>query len=703
MIHYNIGNDAIAVVTFDHPDEPLNIISFQAFLRLGEVLDELAAKDDPRPVGVVFISGKADNFIVGVDIKDFLGFEAAEQATEASRQGQRILGKIARLSFPSVAAINGTCLGCGLELALNCTGRIITDHPRTVLGLPEVKLGLLPGTGGTQRLPRQVGLSSALDIMLTGKNVYPYKARKIGLVDEIVSSGVLLEAAKKRVLQLAHNEKQPARRKQPLATRALDGPFKQLVYRAARQRVLAQTSGNYPAPLEILKVVRKSPGRSLARGLEREAEGFGRLAMTPEHRALTHVYFASRASKTALKAEPQEVRQVGILGSGLMGSGIATVCLDRGLTVRQKDLSLDALAGSRTHIQGYFNDRVRRHIISRREAGLILNHYSATTDYSGFRPAQMVIEAVFEDLDLKRKIVAELEEHCPPETVIATGTSSMPITKIAEGARHPERIIGMHFFSPVERMPLLEIITSDYTDGQTLATAVELGRRLGKTVIVVKDSPGFYINRILTPYLNEAFKLLEDGLSVDDLDHFAQRMGFPVGPCTLLDEVGLDVADKVAEVMIAFFGERVEPTDHNLRFMQDDRLGRKKGRGFYIYEGGKRGKSDKTIYQLLDNPQRRNIPYEEVRDRLLSAILNEAAYALAEGLIEDASAGDIGAIFGFGFPPFLGGPYWAMDQIGLVPFTEQLQQLAERHGSRFTPAPGLLQRAEAGELYYPSS
>ncbi len=702
MIHYDIGDDAIAVVTIDHPDEPLNILSFQAVQRLGEVLDELAAKDDPRPVGVVFISGKADNFIVGIDIKDFLGFETAEQAAEASRQGQRIFGKIADLPFPSVAAINGTCLGGGLELALCCTSRIITDHPRTALGLPEVKLGLLAGAGGSQHLPRQVGLSAALDMMLTGKNVYPYKARKLGLADEIVSPGVLLEAAKKRVLRLAGGER-PSRKKRPLMTRALDGPLKPLVYRAARRRVLAQTRGNYPAPLEILKVVRKGLGRSLARGLEWEAEGFGRLALTPEHRALTHVYFAGRASKTALKAEPVAVRQVGVLGGGLMGAGIATVCLDKGLTVRQKDLSFDALARSRAYIQRYFDGRAKRHIISRREAGLTLTRYSATTGYTGFQRAQVAIEAVFEDLELKQRIIADLEALVPPETVIASNTSSIPITEIAAGAEHPERIIGMHFFSPVEKMPLLEIITSTYTNEQTLATAVALGRRLGKTVIVAKDSPGFYINRIFTPYLNEAFKLLEDGLSIDDLDRFAQRMGFPVGPCTVLDEIGLDVADKVAGVMVAFFGERVESTDHNLRFMQDNRLGRKNGRGFYVYEGGKRGKADKSVYQLLDNPQRRDIPYEEVRDRLLGIILNEAAYALAEGLIENASVGDIGAIYGFGFPPFLGGPYWAMDQIGLVAFTEQLQRLAERHGRRFAPAPGLVQRAEVGENYHTGS
>ena len=699
MIQYNIGDDAIAVVTINHPDESLNILSFEAIQQLEEILDHLAERDDPRPVGVIFISGKADNFIVGVDIKDFLGFESAEQAAEASRLGQRIFGKIADLPFPSVAAINGTCLGGGLELALSCTSRIITDHPRTVLGLPEVKLGLLAGVGGSQRLPRLVGLSAALDMMLTGKNVYPYKARKIGLADEIVSPGVLLAAARKRALQLAGNG-QPKPQKRPLMTRLLDGPFKPLVYRQARKQVMAHARGNYPAPLEILRVVRKGLGRSLARGLEREAEGFGRLAMTSEHRALTHVFFAGRASKTDLKAEPRAVRQVAILGGGLMGAGIATVCLDRGLTVRQKDLSFDTLAGSRAYIQRYFDGRVKKHILSRREAGLTLTHYSATSDYTGFRKAQVVIEAVFEDLDLKRRVVADLEALVPPETVIATNTSSIPITEIAEVAQRPERIIGMHFFSPVEKMPLLEIITSSYSSEQTLATAVALGRKLGKTVIVVKDSPGFFVNRILTPYLNEAFKLLEDGIAVDELDGAARRVGFPVGPCTLLDEVGLDVAGKVSGVMDSFIGERLEMADHNRLFTEDNRLGRKNGRGFYAYDNGKKGKVDDTVYRLFENPRRRSLPYEEVRERLLASILNEAAYALEEGIIDSASVGDAGAIYGFGFPPFLGGPYWAIDRIGLTEFVVQLLRLEDRHGSRFAPAPGLVRRAEAGERYH---
>ncbi len=581
-----------------------------------------------------------------------------------------------------------------------CTSRIITDHPNTTLGLPEVKLGLLPGLGGSQRLPRLVGLSAALDMLLTGKNVYPYKARKIGLADEIVSPGVLLTAARKRVMELGRGRSRLPCRKQSLAGRIQDGPLKSLTYKMACKRVRSQTKGNYPAPLEILTTVRKGLRLNLHRGLEREAKAFGRLTTTHEHRALTHVYFASRASQTTLIAEPRAVHQVGILGGGLMGSGIAAICLDHGLTVRQKDLSFEALAGSRDHIQRYFEGRMDKHILSRLETDMILTHYSATTDYNGFRQSQVIVEAVPEDLELKRQLVAEIEEIISPETVIASNTSSLPIAEIAAGARHPERIIGMHFFSPVERMPLLEVVTSDDTNEQALATAVALGRRLGKMVIVIRDSPGFYVNRLLTAYLNEAFKLLEDGLAVDELDRMALQVGLPIGPCALLDEIGLDVAGQVSDVMAPFIGKRLEMSDYNRWFLEDNRQGRKNGRGFYTYSARGRGKVDTSVYELFNISSRVRVSFGEVRERLLGAICNEAAYALEEGVISNTAAGNTGAIYGFGFPPFLGGPYWVMDQIGLPEYIKRLRRLEDRYGDRFTPAPELLRRMETGEEFH---
>ncbi|MEE9464308.1 MAG: 3-hydroxyacyl-CoA dehydrogenase NAD-binding domain-containing protein, partial [Candidatus Neomarinimicrobiota bacterium] len=558
MIHYEVDADNIGVLTLDNPDKPVNFLSFKYVQELDQLADRLTEPAN-RPIGLVIISGKPDNFVVGVDIKDFLGFQSAADGAEASRTGQRVFSRLSALPFPTVAAINGTCLGGGLELALNCTSRLITDHPKTAFGFPEVKLGLLPGASGSTLLPRLVGLQASLDIMLTGKNVYPYNARKIGLVDEIVSTPALLGAAKERIRQLAAGRVVARKPKKPLLTRLLDGPLKAVVYRAARRQVLKQTGGHYPAPLEILKVVKKGLRRKRAGALEVEADGFGQLTATPEHEALTHVFFAGSGRKE-LPAEPVEVSRLGVLGAGLMGAGITTVALDKGLTVRHKDIDYQALGRARGHIQGYFHGRVKKRILTQREAGLVLTHYSPTTEYTGFGRAEVVIEAVFEDVDLKRRIIAELEAVVPPETVIATNTSSLPIAQIAAGAKHPERIVGLHFFSPVEKMPLVEIIRSEATNAQTLATAVRLGRRLGKTVIVVKDSPGFYVNRILTPYLNETFKLLEDGIPIELLDRYARRMGLPIGPCALLDEVGLDVAGMVSGVMAEAIGERLEMT-----------------------------------------------------------------------------------------------------------------------------------------------
>ena len=686
------------VVTFDRPGEPLNILSLAGFQELDQVLTEVAALDNPQPLGVMFISNKPDNFIVGADIREFQDFQSTSEVAAACRQGQELFGRIGALPFPTVAAINGPCLGGGLELALNCTSRIVTDHTRTALGLPEVKLGLLPGLSGSLRLPRLVGVSAALEMLLTGRNVYPRQALRLGLVDEVVGVDVLRAAAGSRLLALAER-RALAPRKRLFSQRLLDGPLKSLVYRQAVRRTRALTWDNYPAPAEIIKVVRQGLRRRLDRGLEREAQAFGHLIMTPEHKALRHLFFAGRAGRGDPDVEPRPVTQVGIVGAGLMGAGIATVCLDKGLTVRQKDVDLPALAGARGHIQAWFDSRVSRRIRTRREADLTLTRYSGATDYSGFGRAQMVVEAVYEDLDVKRQVIADLEARVSHETVIATNTSSLSIADIAEGAAHPERIVGLHFFSPVEKMPLLEIVPSRHTDPRSLATATALGRLLGKTVIVARDSPGFYVNRILTPYLNETFQLLEDGIAIDTLDRYAQRMGFPVGPCTLLDEVGLDVASKVSENMLPLVGERLELGDHNRRFAADNRLGRKNGRGFYTYVRGRRDKVDASVYELLDNPRRRRLVYDDVRQRLLVGLLNECAQALDEGIIASPSVADVGAVYGFGFPPFLGGPFWAMDQIGLPQFVAQLRELQARHGPRFAPVPSLVRRAEAGERY----
>ena len=439
----------------------------------------------------------------------------------------------------------------------------------------------------------------------------------------------------------------------------------------------------------------------LDRGLQREAAAFGPLGVSPESRALVHVFLAGNGGLPEVGAAPQEVAQLGILGAGLMGSGIGMVALEKGLTVRHKDVSLEALGRAGKAIHHYIGQRVKKGIIQRQDAVAILSRYSPSTDYSGFGRVQAVVEAVYENLDLKRQMIAGLEDVLDETAMIATNTSSLPIGAVAEGARHPERIIGMHFFSPVEKMPLLEIITSSSTNEATLATALALGQRLGKKIIVVKDIPGFYINRILSPYLSETFKLLADGVRVTELDRIVTGMGFPVGPCTLIDEVGIDVLGMVLGVMMPFVGERLQMQDMAGRFSADNRRGRKNGRGFYSYIDGQRKGEDPTVYELFDRPEQRKVPQAEVRQRLLYGILNEAAYALQEGVITGPADGDTGAIYGFGYPPFMGGPFWTMDRIGLPALVASLRKLQDDHGSRFEPAPDLLERAVKGKSYFP--
>ena len=697
MVEQTLGDDGIAVITFNDPERPLNILSATAVDRLSAILDELVEMEGPPPLGLIITSGKRDNFMVGIDIKELLTLENEAAYAAGSRHLQAVFGKVAALPFPTVAAINGTCMGGGLELALSCAYRVITDHPKTALALPEVKLGLLPGGSGSQTLPRLVRITGALEMMLTGKNIYPRKALKMGLADELTSPATLLEASR----ALIRKGPQIARRRKRPVKWLLEGPLKALVYAQAKKQVLKATGQLHPAPLAIVELVKKSVGGSLSEGLTQEAAAFGALGATAEHKALTHLFFAGSGNRVSTDGEPAAVRQIGIVGAGLMGSGIAKAALDSGLTVRQRDIHIEALAQASQAVHRHFSGKVSKRIIHQRDATAYLARYSVTTDYSGFAHGEVNIEAAFEDLEVKRKVVADLENVMPEDAVIASNTSSLSIEAIAAQARHPERIIGMHFFSPVEKMPLLEVIASPATNAATLATAVALGQRLGKSVLLVKDSPGFYVNRLLTPYINEMLKLLHDGAAIEQVDAEARALGFPIGPCALLDEVGLDIIAKVMESMAPFLGERLEFDSTIAPLLNAGRLGRENGRGFYTYSGGKRGAADAAIYPLLGAGQRKKIPQERMRQRLHYGMLNEAALALEEGVIGDPTAGDMGAVYGFGYPSQLGGPFWTMDQLGIGTVAETLERLAQRHGPRFTPTDALVALGQSGQTYFP--
>ena len=686
----------VLVVTIDRPGEPVNTLS-------PALVDEfeglfLRVDEDSLIKGVVLISGKADSFIAGADIEQFLTLRTAAEAESISRLGQRLLDRLAKLRVPVVTAIHGACLGGGLEVALASRYRICTDHPRTTFALPEVQLGLIPGMGGTQRLPRRVGLQAALDMILTGRNVRATRALQMGLVDEMVHPSILREIAVDRALSLVAGRTKPS-------TPRGGGPASLLlehnslgrgiVFRKARESVLEKTHGHYPAPLAALVAVQAGYSRGMEAGLEEESRLFGAMAMTDVSRQLVYLFFASNSLKKDPGVDPpapppHAIRRLGILGAGFMGAGIASIAVQQGTSVRLKDTDLSRIGKGLSAVRGVLQERLTRRQLTRPQFDDDLSLVGGTTDYSGFESADLVIEAVFEDLDLKQRVLQEVEPAMRDDAVYASNTSTIPIARIAGAAARPDRVLGMHFFSPVHRMPLLEVIVTPETAREATVTAVAYGKKLGKTVIVVNDGPGFYTTRTLSAYMNEAGRLLDEGASIDAIDDALVDFGFPVGPLTLLDEVGIDVGGKVGLVLAEAFGARMAPAESMRKVVAAGRTGRKGGNGFYRYDdSGKKGAVDTSVYDVIGGV-RREIDRAEIVERCVLAMVNEAAYCLEEGVLRSPRDGDIGAVFGIGFPPFRGGPFRYIDSIGALRIVEQLEDLNARFAPRFHPAEILL-------------
>ena len=695
----------VAVIWLDQPDQKLNALSLGLLGEFTALLDQI--EQDDQVQAAVLISRKPECFVAGADIREFLQFETAQEAEHASAQGKRLFDRMASCPKPFLAAINGACLGGGLELALACCYRIATSHPKTVLGLPEVKLGLLPGAGGTQRLPRLIGLQQALPIMLSGKNVYPYPARKRGLVDEVIHPHGLLQAAKAAARQLAAG-KPPKKRKRPFMQRLLEGnPIgRRLIYRTARKRTLKQTWGNYPAPMRIIEVVATGMEKGIRPGNAAESKAFGELMQTPQSHQLIQLFFAMTSGKARgwLAGQERKVKEIGVLGAGLMGAGIAQVSALRGCSVRLKDLDQKALAQGEKSVWHDLQGRVKKRAMTAFERDQAMSRIHPVTGYEGFGRVQLVIEAVFEDLQLKRRILAQTEEATSSQAIFASNTSAIPIGQIAAQARRPEQVIGMHYFSPVPKMPLLEIIATEQTADWVVATAAQLGVRQGKTVIVVGDGPGFYTTRILSPLMNEALILLAEGASVEQLDQAMRRFGFPVGPVTLMDEVGIDVGAHVGRTLGSAFADRgVPPNPVMEQLAEAGYQGRKNRRGFYLYPQGKKRKKkrvNREIYSHFGGPHRKRFKEKEIQDRLSLIMVNEAAHCLQEKILQTPRDGDLGAVLGLGFPPFLGGPFRYIDSLGVKSVTGRLDELRDVHGLRFEAAEILREFARQGRLFY---
>lgn len=680
-------NGDIARIVVDRPTDNVNAIDPPMIAALANAIDDARAA---HPRGLIIVSGKPDQFVAGADLTMLSNWASADEITRASREIQRIFNDLAALPFPTVAAINGSALGGGYELALACDWRIAADAPSVRVGLPEVSLGLLPAAGGTQRLTRLIGLPRALDQILNARRSNARRALRAGLVDEVVHPAALERAAMDRART---GKKRKMQGGTSLVDRAATWitPLRAFALRQARSSAVAETKGHYPAPLKALEAIAIGLEKGMAAGLEAEARLFGELATSDVSRNLIALFLLGLAQrKVAFEGLPrgEASTDIAIVGAGLMGSGIAQSAAIGGATVRMRDIDTKAVARGLEAVHKLTTDAARKRVIERRESARVISRVSGTTDYSGFRRADLVIEAVFENLAVKRNVIKELEDIVRDDTVIATNTSALPIWQVAKNAMHPERIVGMHFFSPVHRMPLVEVVRPDKADPKALARVVAEAQAMGKTAIVVRDTPGFYTTRVLGFMLAEAMLLLEEGARIEDVDGAMVAFGWPIGPLALTDEVGLTVARHVGETVAAARGIKNGPSAVQ-RLTDAGMQGKRGGRGFYRYNGKKRTPNP-DVYALIGKTPGTEWHDAGTARRLTLLFVNEAARCLDEGVLRSAAEGDLGAVMGVGFPPFLGGPFRWADTEG-VALRDDLRRLAERYGERYTPSASLME------------
>jgi 3-hydroxyacyl-CoA dehydrogenase/enoyl-CoA hydratase/3-hydroxybutyryl-CoA epimerase len=709
-LELRVDPEGIAHLVFDRGGDGLNILNSAVMERLDHFLSDLEKRSDP-PMGLVVSSAREDSFIVGADVEEIGRLTTEQEAEEKSRYGQAMFGRLEALPFPVAAAIRGTCLGGGTELALACHCIILGDDPRSEIGLPEVRLGIIPGWGGTQRLPRRVPLPVAIEMILTGKSQRGRAAQALGLAHRAVPRDYVVSAAVAWVRESAAREyRGPFRRRSHGSAGSAARwfpPFRKAFFALVRKQTAARVRPDqYPAPFKALESIEFGLGASLEVGLAREAKILGELAMTETRKNLTRLFFLQRDSRKVLstldpEARPRNVSRLGLLGAGVMGGGIAQIAAASGITVRMKDVDLKPLGLGLRHARQVFEKDARRR---KQKAGEVVGWMARilpTTTYAGFEPLPVVIEAVVENLDVKRKVLAEVEEVSRGGCLFASNTSSLRIDLIAQGCRFPENVVGMHFFNPVDRMPLVEIIRGTATSDEAVATVVELTRRLKKTPVVVNDGPGFLVNRILMAYMNEALFLLKEGTPIEVADRAMKRFGMPMGPFELLDQVGIDVAHKVSVILGDAFGDRIRPPRVLEAAYHEKRLGKKSGCGFYKWAGEKRGRVDPTVYALVNDRGGRIVPEAEAVDRMVLPMVNEAALCLLEGIARTPADVDLAMVMGTGFPPFRGGLLRYADSLTLVEVVQRMDRLSAVHGARFRPVPLLRDLARSGRTFLP--
>jgi len=709
---FEIDARGIGWITFDDPERKLNVLTEDVMRRLARVVESAReAATRGRVKVLVFRSGKPDSFIAGADVEAIAALEDPHDAERKIRVGQAIYMEVESLPVPTVAAIHGICVGGGTELSLACRFRVVSDAKKTKVGLPEVQLGILPAWGGTTRLPRLVGLQAALDLLLTGKQIDGRKAKKIGFASEVLPADLFHRAVADFALKVQDLPAGASRPRRRLATRLLDDTpvGRRVVLAAARKRVRTETGGHYPAPMRILEILKGTLGRSVDAGMDAEARAASELVVGTVCKNLIHVFHMREAARKTLGVadpgvRPRKVSTMAVLGAGVMGGGIAQLAAANGLRVRMKDIRHEAITGGLQHARSLFDKAVERRKLDRREAAQRMELITGGLDWAGFGGADLVVEAIVEKMDVKRGVLKDAEERIPEACVLATNTSSLSVDGMAEVLSRPEQFCGMHFFNPVHRMPLVEVIRGKATSDPAVATVYALALELGKIPVVVGDGPGFLVNRILGPYLNEAGWLLGDGATVQEVDRAARDFGMPMGPLRLVDEVGIDVSAHAGASMAQALGARLAPAPTLVALGASGRLGRKGGRGFYTYEKGREKGVDETVYADLGGatPAKRggSVDAEEIQRRLVVLMINEAARALSDGIVRTAAELDLAMIMGTGFPPFRGGLLRFADTLHPRGVMDRTLALREAHGERFAPAPLLEELARDNFSFY---
>lgn len=705
-----VPHGSIAVVEFDMIGEKVNKLSTPIMVRLREVIGELRKSTYKA---VIFKSNKPKIFIAGADIDEIKSMNQKEQFEKAVGQGQEIFNELEDLPMPTIAAIHGACAGGGCELVMACDYRIATDDASTRIGLPETKLGILPGFGGCVRMPRLLGLENAFDIILNGKLVAGQKALKIGLVDQVVYPTILMEQALKMAQELI--EKGSKKRRKKFVPKGLSSKLiesiagRPVVYLQAQKKVLKQTRGHYPAPLKVIEVVRKTYGTSdRARALRIEREAFVECAMTEVSKNLLHVFdlmemVKKQSGVPGVEVKPRDVKAIGILGAGTMGGGIAFIAADKGIHARMKDINFDAIGKGIKHARDLWEKSLKKKRINKYEFQQKMDKITGTVDYSGFGSLDLVVEAIVEDMEIKKKVIAETAQHMRPDAIIATNTSSLSVSEMAHGHPRPEYFAGMHFFNPVDKMPLVEVIRGEKTSDETIATIFQLSKRMGKMPVVVKDGPGFLVNRLLLPYMAEAVFLLQEGMDIEKVDKaYLKEFGMPMGPFALMDEVGLDVCIKVLKIFKKAFGSRMDMAPCLEKLEKTGRLGRKNGRGFYKYKNGKPAGVDDSVYADLglSNPTNPHSTKECI-ERGVFAMVNECSLALLEDrVVNTPDEVDLAMIMGTGFPAFRGGLLKYADSIGSQYIVDQLEIYSSKGSPRLKPSAPLRSMAKTQRKFY---